>query len=335
VYAITNKETSMNKRQLLRTALSGFAAFALAGAGHAQEFPPKKSITLMVGFAAGGAADAAARLIAKKLGENVGQTVVVDNRAGAGGNIAHQLVANGPTDGSMLLLGSIGPLTIAPHMMKVGYDPFKDLAPLSGGVHFPNVLVVNAGSGIKTLADFVAQARRQPGSVTFASTGSGSASHLAGELFGQQAKVEMVHVPYRGGAPAMQDLLANRFTGYFAAPPTALPHIESGKLIALATTGLTRPAYMPGVPTVAEAGFPGFEALNWYAFVASAKTPASILDRWNQEIVKVLNDPAIREQLTKHGLTPHPTSRTELTEFMQKESTKWGAIVRDRKITGE
>jgi tripartite-type tricarboxylate transporter receptor subunit TctC len=325
----------MNKRQWLRTAVCGFAALALAGAGHAQDFPPKKTITLMVGFAAGGAADAAARLIAKKLGENVGQTVVVDNRAGAGGNIAHQLVANGPTDGSMLLLGSIGPLTIAPHMMKVGYDPFKDLAPLSGGVHFPNVLVVNAASGIKTLADFVAQARKQPGSVTFASTGSGSASHLAGELFGQQAKVEMVHVPYRGGAPAMQDLLANRFTGYFAAPPTALPHIESGKLIALATTGLTRPAYMPGVPTVAEAGFPGFEALNWYAFVASAKTPASILDRWNQEIVKVLNDPAIREQLTKHGLTPHPTSRAELTEFMQKESTKWGAIVRDRKITGE
>jgi tripartite-type tricarboxylate transporter receptor subunit TctC len=328
-------ETSMNKRQWLRSVLGGLAALALAGTAHAQEFPPKKSITLMVGFAAGGAADAAARLIAKKLGENVGQTVVVDNRAGAGGNIAHQLVANGPTDGSMLLLGSIGPLTIAPHMMKVGYDPFKDLAPLSGGVHFPNVLVVNAASGIKTLADFVAQARRQPGSVTFASTGSGSASHLAGELFGQQAKVEMVHVPYRGGAPAMQDLLANRFTGYFAAPPTALPHIESGKLVALATTGLTRPAYMPGVPTVAEAGYPGFEALNWYAFVASAKTPASLLDRWNQEIVKVLNDPAIREQLTKHGLTPHPTSRSELTDFMQKESAKWGAIVRERKITAE
>ena len=325
----------MNKRQLLRAALWGLSALALAAATQAQDFPPKKAVTLMVGFAPGGAADAAARLIAKKLGENIGQTVVVDNKAGAGGNIAHQLTANGPTDGSMLLFGSIGPLTIAPHMMKLPYDPFKDLAPVSGGVHFPNVLVVNANGGIKSLADFVAAARKQPGSVTFASTGSGSASHLTGELFAQQIKAEMLHVPYRGGAPAMQDLLAGRFTGYFAAPPTALPHIESGKLTPLATTGLARPAYMPNIPTVAEAGYPGFEALNWYAFVAPAKTPTAILDRWNQEVVKVLNDREVREALTKHGLTPHPTTRAELTDFMQKESAKWGAIVRERKITAE
>ena len=323
----------MHKRLWLRAFAGGLAALALAG--HAQDFPPKKAVTMVVGFAPGGAADAAARLMAKKLGDNIGQTVVVDNKAGAGGNIAHQLVANGPTDGSMILLGSIGPLTIAPHMMKVGYDPFKDLAPLSGGVHFPNVLVVNPASGIRTLADFVAAARKQPGAVTFASTGAGSASHLTGERFGQQAKVDMVHVPYKGGAPAMQDLLANRFTGYFAAPPTALPHIESGKLVPLATTGLTRPAYLPNIPTVAESGYPGFEALNWYAFVASAKTPAPILDRWNQEIVKVLNEPAVREQLAKHGLTPHPTTRAELADFMHRESAKWGAIVRDRKITAE
>jgi tripartite-type tricarboxylate transporter receptor subunit TctC len=325
----------MRKRLLLRATLLGLSGLALAGSAFAQDFPPKKTVTLVVGFAPGGAADAAARLIAKKLGDNIGQTVVVDNKAGAGGNIAHQLVANGPADGSMLLLGSIGPLTIAPHMMKVGYDPFKDLAPLSGGVNFPNVLVVNANSGIKTLADFVALARKQPGSVTFASTGPGSASHLTGELFAKQAKVEMTHVPYKGGSAAMPDLLAGRFTAYFAAPPTALPQIEAGKLTPLATTGLTRPAYMPNVPTVAESGYPGFEALNWYAFVASAKTPAPILDRWNQEIVKVLNDREVREQLAKHGLTPHPTTRAELTDFMQKESVKWGAIVRERKITSE
>lgn len=325
----------MNKRLLLRATVLGLAALACAGSGLAQDFPPKKTVTMVVGFAPGGAADAAARLIAKKLGDNIGQTVVVDNKAGAGGNIAHQLVANGPADGSMLLLGSIGPLTIAPHMMKVPYDPFKDLAPVSGGVHFPNVLVVNANSGMKTLADFVALARKQPGSVTFASTGPGSASHLTGELFAKEAKVEMTHVPYRGGSAAMPDLLAGRFTAYFAAPPTALPHIESGKLTPLATTGLTRPAYLPNVPTVAESGYPGFEALNWYAFVAPAKTPAPLLDRWNQEVVKVLNDREVREQLTKHGLTPHPTTRAELTDFMQKESAKWGAIVRERKITSE
>lgn len=325
----------MNKRHLLRLAALGLPALLLTLPGWAQDFPPKKNVTLVVGFAAGGAADAAARLIAKKLGDNIGQTVIVDNKAGAGGNIAHLQVANGPADGSMLLLGSIGPLTIAPHMMKVGYDPFKDLAPVSGGVHFPNVLVVNANSGIKNLADFVALTRKQPGGVSYASTGSGSASHLTGELFAQRAGAEMLHVPYRGGAPAMQDLLAGRFTGYFAAPPTALPQIEAGKLTALATTGLTRPAYMPNIPTVAESGFAGFEALNWYSFVASAKTPVALLDRWNQEVLKVLNDPGVRDALTKLGLTPHPTTRAELTEFMKQESAKWGTIVRERKITSE
>lgn len=325
----------MNKRHLLRATVLALAGLLLAGAGRAQDFPPKKPVTLVVGFAAGGAADAAARLIARKLGEDIGQTVIVDNKAGAGGNIAHQQVANGPADGTVLLLGSIGPLTIAPHMMKVGYDPFKDLAPVSGGVHFPNVLVVHAGAGVKNLAEYVAMAKKQPGTVTYASTGSGSASHLAGELFAQRAGVELTHVPYKGGAPAMQDLLGGRITGYFAAPPTALPHIETGKLIAIATTGLVRPAYMPNIPTVAESGYPGFEALNWYAFVASAKTPAPLLDRWNQEVVKVLNDPGVREALNKHGLTPNPTTRAELTDFMKAESAKWGAIVRDRKISGE
>lgn len=325
----------MNKRHLLRVSALAAAGLLLSSAGQAQDFPPRKPVTLVVGFAAGGAADAAARLIARKLGENIGQTVIVENKAGAGGNIAHQQVASGPTDGSMLLLGSIGPLTIAPHMMKLPYDPFKDLAPVSGGVYFPNVLVVNAHSGIKNLPDFVALAKTKPDAVSFASTGSGSASHLAGELFAQRTGTEMLHVPYRGGAPAMQDLLGGRFTGYFAAPPTALPQLEAGKLVALATTGPTRPAYMPNIPTVAESGYPGFEALNWYAFVAPGKTPAPLLDRWNQEMVKVLNDATVRDALAKLGLTPHPTSRAELSDFMKKESAKWGAIVRDRKITAE
>ncbi|HZF84407.1 MAG TPA: tripartite tricarboxylate transporter substrate binding protein, partial [Burkholderiaceae bacterium] len=262
-----------------------------------------------------------------------GQTVIVDNRAGAGGNIAHQYVANGPADGSMLLFGSIGPLTIAPHVMKVNYDPFKDLAPVSGGVNFPNVLVVHKGVGVKTLAEFVALAKKKPGGIDFASTGAGSASHLAGELFNQRAGIDMVHVPYKGGAPALQDLLGQRIASYFSAPPTALPQIEAGHLVPLATTGLTRPAYMPNIPTVAESGYPGFEALNWYAFVAPGKTPAPLLDRWNQAIVKVLADPGVKEALNKHGLTPQPTTRAELAAFMKQEDAKWSAIVRDRKIT--
>ena len=323
----------MNKRKFLRTTTMAVAALCATGHVPAQDFPPKKSITLVVGFAPGGAADAAARLIARKLGEDIGQTVIVDNKAGAGGNIAHQYVANGPTDGSMLLFGSIGPLTIAPHVMKVSYDPFKDLAAISGGVSFPNMLVVHKGLGVKTLAEFVALAKKKPGSIDFASTGAGSASHLAGELFNQRAGIDMVHVPYKGGAPALQDLLGERVASYFSAPPTAMPHVEAGKLVPLATTGLTRPAYMPNIPTVAESGYPGFEALNWYAFLAPGKTSVAILERWNQAIVKVLADPGVKEALNKHGLTPQPTTRAQFTDFMRKEDTKWGAIVRERKIT--
>ncbi len=322
----------MHKRNLFKATLLALGGVAIATAAAAQDFPPKKPVTLVVGFAAGGAADAAARLIARKLEANIGQTVIVDNKAGAGGNIAHLFTAKGPADGSLLLFGSIGPLTIAPHLMKVGYDPFKDLAPISRGVNFPNVLVVHNGVGAKSLADLVALAKKPGAKVEFASTGAGSASHLAGELFNQRAGVEMVHVPYKGGAPALQDLLGGRITSYFAAPPTALPHVEAGKLVPLATTGLTRPSYMPNIPTVAESGYPGFEALNWYAFVAAAKTPTPILERWNVEIVKVLNDAEVHRELEKHGLTPQPTTRAELAAFMKKEDAKWSAIVRERKI---
>ena len=325
----------MNKRNFLHASALAASLLALAASAQAQDIPPKKPVSLVVGFAAGGAADAAARLIAKKLGENIGQSVVVENKGGAGGNIAHQQVANAAADGSVLLFGSVGPLTIAPHLMKLPYDPFKDLAPISGGVNFPNVLVVHKGAGVKTLAEFVAKARKNPGTVDYASTGAGSASHLAGELFNQRAGIDMVHVPYKGGAPALQDLLGERVTSYFAAPPTALPHIEAGKLIPLATTGLTRPAYMPDIPTVAEAGYPGFEALNWYAFVAPGKTPKPMLDRWNTEIVKVLNDPGVKDALNKHGLTPQPTTRAEFAAFMKKEYEQWGRLVKERKLTAE
>ncbi|MET1115224.1 MAG: tripartite tricarboxylate transporter substrate binding protein [Comamonas sp.] len=324
----------MHRRTLLQTTLLASSALSLGGLAQAQDFPPKKAVTMVVGFAAGGAADAAARLIAKKLSENIGQSVVVENKGGAGGNIAHGQVANAAADGSVILFGSVGPLTIAPHLMKLNYDPFKDLAPISGGVNFPNVLVVHKGTGVKTLKEFVALAKKKSGSVDYASSGAASASHLAGELFNQRAGVEMVHVPYKGGAPALQDLLGERVASYFAAPPTALPHIETGKLVPLATTGLTRPAYMPDIPTVAEAGYPGFEALNWYAFVGPAKMPVAILDRWNREIVKVLNDEEVKKALQHHGLTPQPTTRQELAAFMQKEYQQWGKVVRERKLTG-
>ena len=268
-----------------------FLVLWLAAITAAAQDLPQKTITLVVGFVAGGGADTAARIIAKKVSENLKQTVVIDNRAGAGGNLAHQYVATATPDGSIILLGSVGPLAVAPHMMKVGYDPLKDLAPLTMGVSFPNVLVVNSGLGVKTLAEYVALARSKPGGLEYASTGSGSAAHLAGELFNARAGVEIVHIPYKGGAQAMQDVLSGRVAAYFSTPSTAEPHIEAGKLIPLATTGLVRPAFMPSVPTIAESGYPGFSATNWYAFVAPGKTPAAILERWNQELVKALNAP--------------------------------------------
>ncbi|WP_295523311.1 tripartite tricarboxylate transporter substrate binding protein [Limnohabitans sp. Rim8] len=312
---------------LLAGALGWQAPSALA-----QDFPPKKNISMIVGFVAGGAADTGARIIAKRLGENLGVSVTVENKAGAGGNIAHQLTATGPADGSVLLLGSVGPLAIAPHLMKLPYDPVKDLAPLTMAVNFPNVLVVDPGAGIKTFAEFIATARKNPGKLTFASTGPGSASHLAGELLNDMAKLDTVHVPYKGGAAALQDVLGGRVTGWYATLATAAPHIEAGKLIPLASTGAQRLPSLPKVPTIAESGFPGFNATNWYAFVASSKVPKPLLDRWNTELVKVLTTPDVVEQLNKHGLTPLPGTRDELARYMATDTAMWGRVIRERKI---
>ena len=301
----------------------------------AQEFPPKKTVTMVVGFAAGGSADTAARVIAKKLGENIGQAVVVDNKPGAGGNIAHAAVANGPLDGSMILLGSIGPLTIAPHMMKISYDPVKDLAPLTMGLMFPNILVVSPSLGVKNLKEFVALAKKEPGKLTFASTGNGSASHLQGELVDSVAGINVVHVPYKGGNPAMIDLLAGRVSAFFASPSTAGPFIKEGKLIPLAVTSTKRSPFYPKVPTIAESGYPGFDSTNWYAFMAPGKTPVPILDGWNKALVKTLKDKEVIAALGEHNFSPVPMSREELAKFISKESATWARIIKEKNITEE
>lgn len=315
--------------------LAAFALFVCAFAAGAQEFPVRRNITLMVGFAAGGAADTGARIIARKLAENIGRTVVVDNRPGAGGNIAHQMTATGPADGSLILFGSVGPLTIAPHLMKLPYDPVRDLAPVTMGVNFPNVLVVHAGTGIRTLGEFVAFAKRHPGKLDFASTGPGSASHLAGELLNVMAGIDTVHVPYKGGAPALVDLLGGRVASYYSTFATAQPHIDSGKLVPIASTGPQRLLQLPKIPTIAESGYPGFSATNWYAFVAPSKVPAPILDRWNQELVKVLKSPDVVDALNQHGLTPMPGTRDELAKYIASESATWGDLIRVRGISHE
>jgi tripartite-type tricarboxylate transporter receptor subunit TctC len=319
------------KRLLLAT-----AALLVAGTAVAQSDFPSRTITMLVGFAPGGASDTAARIIAKKLSENMGQTVVVENRAGAGGNIVHEQMARAVPDGYTILLGSVGPLTVAPHMIaKLGYDPLKDLAPLSMAVTFPNVLVVHTGVPAKTLGEFVALAKAKPGSLDYASTGVGSASHLAGELFNQRAGVNIVHIPYKGGGPAMTDLLGGRVSAYYSTHSTAGPHIEAGKLRALATTGLKRSPFLPNVPTIAESGYPGFEAENWYAFVTTARMPQALLDRWNKELVKALSAPDVKEQLAKHFLEPSPGTREELAKYIKAEYDTWGRVVKAAGIKAE
>ena len=320
-----------------RTITTLLAAAALAATGAlAQSSFPSRTVTLTVGFAPGGGTDTAARIVAQKLAQNIGQSVVVENRAGAGGNIAAQHIATAPPDGYTISLSSVGPLTVSPSLYKsLPYDPKRDIAPVTMGVVFPNVFVINPNVPAKTLAEFVALAKSKPGELNYASSGVGGAGHLAGELFKQAAGIDMVHVPYKGGGPAMTDLLGGRVTMYPAVPSTALPHIQAGKVRALAVTGPKRLPTMPDVPTVAESGYPGFEAMNWYAFVAPAKTPPEILDYWNRELVKVLKDPGVHAALMRDGLEPMPGTREELARYIDRETAKWSKVVHDAKIQPE
>ena len=309
---------------------------ALAGPALAQGFTPTHAVTLTVGFAPGGGTDTMARVVAQKLSQDIGQSVVVENRAGAGGNIAAQHIATAPPDGYTIHLSSVGPLTVAPAMQKnLTYDPKKDIAPIIMGAVFPNVFVIPPGVPAKNLAEFVALAKQKPHELTYASSGVGGAGHLSGELFKQRAGIDMVHVPYKGGGPAMTDLLGARVTMYPSVPSTALPYVEAGKLRALAVTGLKRLPAMPDVPTVAESGYPGFEAVNWYCFVAPGRTPKEIIDFWNRAIAKALNDPQVKADLAKHGLDPAPGTPEELARYIDSETEKWGRVVREAHISAE
>jgi len=296
---------------------------------------PSKPIKLYVGFAPGGGTDITARIIAPKLAEVLGQTVLVENRAGAGGNIATDLLAKSPPDGYTIMLTSVGPLTVSPHMSKLPYDPFKDVVPLSLGVNFSNVLVVNPSVKASTVAEFVALAKDPKANITYGTSGIGSSGHLAGELFKMMAKVDIQHIAYRGGGPAMTDLIGGSVPAMFATSPTVLGQLHAGKIRALAVTGPKRSASLPGVPTIAESGFPGYEATNWYAFIAPAKTPPEIVAKLNAAIVKTLNDPAVHEKLREQGMEAQPSTPEEMTAFMKKEYETWGRVVKQADIKAE
>jgi tripartite-type tricarboxylate transporter receptor subunit TctC len=261
---------------------------------------------------------------------------VVENKAGAGGNIATDYVAHAAPDGYTILLGSVGSLAVAPHVISsLPYDPLRDFAPITMAVVFANVLVVQPSLPVQSLADFVKLAKDKPGSVTFGSSGILGAGHLAGELFKMRANIDMVHVPYKGGGPAMQDMLGGQVMSIFATPVSAGGQIKAGKVRAIATTGPKRAALLPEVPTVAESGYPGYEAMNWYAYLAPAKTPKEIIERLNRELVKALNNADVTALLHQQGLEPSPGSATELARYMEREYETWGKVVKQAGIKAQ
>ncbi len=320
----------------LRTAAFAIIALALAGSALAQGTYPSRPISMVVGFQPGGGTDTVARILAKNLGDALGQQVVVENKAGAGGNIATDYVAHAAPDGHVLLLGNVGSLAVAPHIVaNLPYDPLRDFAPITMAVVFANVLVVQSSLPVHTLAEFVKLAREKPGTITYASAGIGGAGHLAGELLKMMAKIDIVHVPYKGGGPAMQDMLGGQVASFFATPVSVGGHIKSGKVRAIATTGPKRADLLRDVPTVAESGYPGYEAMNWYAYVAPAQTPQDIIERLNREIVKALAAPEVVALLQKQGLEPSSSSPAELARYIKSEYETWGKVVKQAGIKAQ
>lgn len=322
----------MNVTKLFQVSLLAMCLSASASSyaqGTAAAAYPAKSVRLLVGFAPGGGTDSAARTVAVKLSELLGQTVVVDNRPGAGGNIAADAVANAAPDGYTIGLSNIGSLAVNPHMPDgTPYKTLKDFAMISNGVTFGNILVVRIDSNIKTLADYIAAAKNKEKPLFYGSPGLGSAGHLAGELLQARTGTSAEHINYKGGGPAMTALLAGDIQAIFASAPTAIPQVKGGKLRAIAVTGAQRSKALPDVPTVAELGFPGYQATNWYSFVAPARTPDAIVKKLNEAIVAALRDPKTIERLETQAMEPDPSTSEQMRAFVEKEYETWGDVVR-------
>lgn len=315
---------------------SGLAATGLllplvAGA---QTAWPTKPVRIVVPFAPGGTTDILARVLAPELSKVFGQSFVVDNKAGAGGNIGAEIVAKSPGDGYTLLMGTVGTHGINKSLYsKLPYDPQKDFAPVTLVAGVPNVMVMNAkraqALGIASVPDFVRYAKGHPGQLNMASSGNGTSIHLAGELFKSRNSIFMTHIPFRGSGPALNDLLGGAVDVMFDNLPSAMPHIQSGALKAFAVTSAVRSAALPDVPTVAEAGnLPGFEASSWFGLLAPAGTPADVVGRLQQETAKALALPAVKERLLAQGAIPSGNTPAEFTRQIEAEIGKWAAVVK-------
>jgi tripartite-type tricarboxylate transporter receptor subunit TctC len=321
------------RRQFLGLAAIAIALPAVSRMAHAQAYPARP-VRIVVGFAAGGAPDIAARLVAQWLSERLGQQFVVENRPGAGGNIATEIVLEAPADGYTLLLLNLSNAVNATLYQKLKYDFIRDIAPVAGISHENYCMEVHPSFPAKTVAEFIAYAKANPGKLNMASAGNGTGPHMAGELFKIMAGVDMVHVPYRGSPPALTDLLAGQVQVMFSPMSSSIEFVRGGKLRALAVTTAARSDVLPDLPTVGEF-VPGYEATGWFGIGAPRKTPVEIVDRLNQEINAGLADPKLKARLADLGATVFVSSPTDFAAYLAAETEKWGKVVRTANLKAD
>jgi len=317
-----------------RACLAICAAVPLSGVGPAQadDFP-SRPIHIVIAFPPGGPTDFVGRVVAEKMKAVLGQPVIIDNKPGANGTLGGEFVAKSDPDGYTLFLTTAGAVTVSPHIMAdLHYDSLRDFAPVALVTKVTEVLVVTPKSGIKTAKELVALAKAKPGTIPFASTGIGSPPHLAQELLDASAGVQFLHVPYRGAAPALTDLLAGQVEVLSADVPVLIAQIKSGNLVAVGAAGEKRDAILPDVPTLAEQGYPNTDASNWYGLLAPAKTPRTAIEKINAAVNAALNDPATRDKLVQTGATPVGGTPESFGAFMKAEYEKWGRVVKERNI---
>ncbi|AEG91298.1 Bug family tripartite tricarboxylate transporter substrate binding protein [Ramlibacter tataouinensis] len=333
-----NDNTLLRRRELLASACA-LAAAGLAAApatGFAQAGYPTKPIRLVIPFAPGGVTDTSGRAVAEFLGKRLGQQVVPDNRPGASGNIGSQLVASAEPDGHTLLLVLDGTFVINPHVYeKVAFDPVRDFAPVGKIGNSTIILVANPGVKARTLKEVVALSKSQPGGLSYGTSGNGSITHIAGELLKQRTGANLTHVPYKGGGPAVADVLAGHIPLAFASAASITGHLKSGKLVPIGVPSARRSPQYPDIPTFAESGAPDFDLNSWVGIVAPAKTPAPILQRLNAELNAVLNDAAVREKLAASGIAATPGSAESFGEVVRKELAAYGPVVKGAGIKAD
>jgi tripartite-type tricarboxylate transporter receptor subunit TctC len=315
--------------------LAAMVLAAVASAPAMADSFPSKPVRLVVGFPPGGINDIVARVVGEKLGAALGQPVVIDNKAGAGGTIAADQVAKAKPDGYTLLLGSVSNIAMAPSQYKgLPFDPVKDFSPVALLAAAPNILVVNPAFPVHSVKDLIALAKKKPGQISYASAGNGTSNHLTVELLKSLADIDLVHVPYKGDSAGILDVIGGRVPMMFPTLPVALPHIKSGKLRAVAVSSATRTSLAPGVPTVAESGgLPDFEVSVWVGILAPANTPKDIVDRLSQELTRIVQTPEVREKLASLGAAPDPRDATQFGAYIKSETAKWAKVATAARIT--